>query len=201
MPQKRKTGLLLGAAAVAALLVGIGVYQMVMKKPGDVQDSAVQTDTKERGGSAMEPAERPAGAQEESTPSPSPESSPVVVVVSPSQPAVLPAPSAPEAALPPIPLPAPAPSAPPIPIAPSLSHPPSAPKDPMLEKELRGAIAIYESGQYDIAIKKLETILKKDSENQKAKDYLKLAREQKQKAYEQFKRNFEESQHAGGRKD
>jgi hypothetical protein len=201
VPQKRRTGLLVGAAAVAALVVGIVVFQMVMKKPGDLQDLGPQTGMKERGGSAMEPAERPPGAQEESKSSPPPESSPVIVTISPSPPAALPVPSVPVAPLTPIPPAAPPNAAPPIPVAPSASLPPPVAKDPMLEKELRDAIAIYERGQYDIAIKKLEMILKKDSENQKAKEYLKLAREQKQNAYEQFKRNFEESPHAGGRKD
>ena len=194
----------MGAAAVAALVVGIVVFQAVMKKPGDIPSSGAQTGLGEREPGGVKPAERPPGAQEESKPSPSPESSPVIVTISPSPPAppaALPVPSVPVAPLTPIPPAAPPNAAPPTPVAPSASLPPPVAKDPMLEKELRDAIASYERGQYDIAIKKLETILKKDSANQKAKEYLKLAREQKQKAYEQFKRNFEESPHAGGRKD
>jgi hypothetical protein len=204
-PPKKKTGLVVGVAIVAAIVVGIVVYQVVIKKPGDIQGSGSQTGLGEYGRGGVKPAQRPSGTQDERKSSPPPVSSPAVVSIPPSPPAALPVPSVPATPLPAAPPPTtpptavPRPAAPP-PVAPSASLPQPVAKDPMLEEDLKDAIVSYERGQYDIAIVKLEMILRKDSENQKAKEYIRLAREQKQKAFEQFKKNVEETPYIGGRK-
>jgi hypothetical protein len=84
------------------------------------------------------------------------------------------------------------PVAPPIAAVPpesSLSQP-TAKKLP-IEEDINDAIRKYDQGQYDVAIVKLEMVLRKDSGNQQATKYLKLAREQKQKAHDQFMKNIE----------
>jgi hypothetical protein len=193
-PRKKKTVLIAGVAVVAALAIGIGVFQKAMKKQGDRQSSESQSGKVERGREGKKPAEMPSGAQEGSKSRTPSGSSPAVVSITPPPSATSPVSSVP--ALPPSPEPPPA--APPV--APSASLSPPVAKDPVIEEALRDAIGSYERGQYDIAIEKLERILRKDAENQKAKEYIRLAREQKQKAYEQFKRNFQESPYFGGRK-
>lgn len=88
-----------------------------------------------------------------------------------------------------------------LPKEPPPPKPPPAPsRDEVAERDLAEAIRNYEQGKLDVSIVQFEAILRRDSENKKAKEYLSLAQEQKQKAYDIIRKKFEETPYTGGKK-
>lgn len=72
--------------------------------------------------------------------------------------------------------------------------------DPLIEEDLQDAVKNYEAGRYDVAIVKLEYILRREKNNIRAREYLDKARAERQRVLEGWKKGLEEAPVSGGRK-
>lgn len=96
-------------------------------------------------------------------------------------------------------VPKPPPRAPAMPQSAAKGPVPPVP-DPLIEEDLQDAVRNYEAGRYDVAIVKLEYILRRDKNNIRARGYLDKARVERQQVLEGWKKGLEEAPVSGGRK-
>lgn len=182
---KRNTAAYLGAAlVVAALVAGVALRQGFRKVgPAPVADQVRGVPERPEDAKTAEPAQvKPA-----EPPARDAETAPVVPV-----PKEVPRPQTRAPAVPQT-------RAPAVPQAVAKERVQPVP-DPLIEEDLRDAVKNYEAGRYDVAIVKLEYILRRDKDNVRAREYLDKARAERQQVLEGWKKGLEEAPVSGGRK-
>lgn len=71
--------------------------------------------------------------------------------------------------------------------------------DAAVAKDLEDAIRSYERGQLDVSITMLESVLRRDAGNRRAREYLEKARAQRQRVLDEWKKELENAPVTGGR--
>ncbi len=77
---------------------------------------------------------------------------------------------------------------------------PTHPRDEATDRDLSEAIRNYEQGKLDVSIVQFEAVLRRDSNNQRAKEYLNIALKKREEATKKWMEDIDTAPVTGGRK-